>query len=73
MDALESRDRGNRSTESLLQQDRYTPEELADLLEMDITRIHDAAFDGRLEAEIVEHDIISISRSAAIRWLDSGR
>jgi hypothetical protein len=37
---------------------------------MDINLIRDAAFDHRLEARIIDHDIISISREAAIRWLN---
>jgi hypothetical protein len=67
---METRDRANRSTEELLRQDRYTPEELADLLEMDVNLIREAAFDHRLEAVIIDGDIVSISRAAALKWLN---
>ena len=60
---METRDHARRSTEELLRQDRYTPEELADLLEMDVNLIREAAFGHRLDAQIIDHDIISISRS----------
>ena len=67
---METRDHAKRSTEALLRQDHYTPEELADLLEMDVNLIREAAFDHRLDAQIVDHDIISISRAAALQWLN---
>jgi hypothetical protein len=54
-------------------QDHFTPEELATLLEMDVNLIREAAFNGRLKAEIVDHTIIRISRADALRWLDARR
>jgi hypothetical protein len=63
----------DRTPEELLLQDRYTPEELATLLEMDVNLIREAAFEGRLRAEIVDHDIVSISREDALRWLSARR
>jgi hypothetical protein len=56
-----------------MMQDRFTPEELATLLEMDVNLIRQAAYQGRLKATIVEHDIVSISRADALRWLDERR
>jgi len=67
---METRDHDRRSTEQLLYQDRYTPEELADLLDVDVNLIRQAAFNDRLGAVIVDHDIISISRAAALKWLN---
>jgi hypothetical protein len=67
---METRDHARRSTEELLRQDHYTPEEHADLLGMDLNLIREAAYDHRLDAQIINHDIISISREAAIRWLN---
>lgn len=67
---MEVRDKPERSLVELMLQDSYTPEELATLLEMDVNLIRQAAYNGRLEARIVDHDIISISRAAALRWLE---
>src|SRR5262245_30366874 len=66
---VEVHDRPERSPEQLLLQDSYTPEELATLLEMDVNLIREAAFNGRLKAQIVDHEIVSISRADALRWL----
>jgi hypothetical protein len=60
-----------RSPAELLLQDTYTPEELATLLEMDVNLIRHSAYTGQLEARILDHNIISITRTAALRWLDS--
>jgi hypothetical protein len=54
-------------------QDQYTPEDLATLLEVDVNLIREEAFTGRLKAEIVDHNIVSISRADALRWLDARR
>lgn len=67
---METRDHAKRSTEDLLRQDHYTPEELADLLGMDVNLIREAAFGHQLDARIIDHDIISITREAALRWLN---
>jgi hypothetical protein len=56
-----------------MEQTSYTPEELATLLEVDVNLIREAAYNGRLKAEIVDHNIISISRADALRWLDARR
>ena len=67
---MEVADRPERSAAELLLQDSYTPEELATLLEMDVNLIRQAAYQGRLGAEIVDNDIIAITRADALRWLD---
>ena len=48
--------------DELLQQERYTPDELAQLLGIGVHIIQHAAFSGELRAQIVGHDIISIRR-----------
>jgi hypothetical protein len=70
---MEIDDLPDRTSEELLAQDRYTPEELATLLEMDVNLIREAAFEGRLRAEIVGGHIVSISREDALRWLTARR
>jgi hypothetical protein len=52
----------------LLQRDVYTPEEVAQLLDMDVNVVRNAAFEGELRAQIVEHDIVSIHREDVIDW-----
>jgi hypothetical protein len=67
---MEVPNRPKRSPAELLSQSSFTPEELATLLEMDVNLIRQAAYNGRLEATILDHDIVSISRAAALRWLE---
>jgi hypothetical protein len=55
--------------ESLLKQDSYTPEQVAEILEMRLRSIHSAVFGGHLKAHVVNHDIVSIDRSDLIEWL----
>jgi hypothetical protein len=54
----------------LMRQEQYTPQELADLLDMPLTLITHDAFAGKLPARIVEHDIVSIRREDVIAWLN---
>jgi aryl carrier-like protein len=61
--------RGHRSVEELLRQDRYTPEEVSELLGIGLDVIRHAAFAGELRAQIVEHDIISLKREDVLAWL----
>ncbi|MEA2514772.1 MAG: hypothetical protein QOF33_268 [Thermomicrobiales bacterium] len=67
---MEVAHRPERSPAELLMQDCYTPEELATLVEMDVNLIRQAAFCGRLEAMIVDHHILGISRANALHWLE---
>ncbi len=53
----------------LLQQDRYTPEEVAEVLWVSIDVVRHAAFTGELPAQIIEHDIISLKRDDVLAWL----
>ena len=69
--AMDSRD-PNESDERLLEQDQYTVEQLAKLLDMDHQLIERAVFNGELKAQIVEHHIVSISRADVIDWLRAG-
>ena len=57
------------SVHELLQQDRYTPEEVAELLEIGLDVVRHAAFSGELGARIAEHDIISIRREDVLAWV----
>jgi hypothetical protein len=66
---VEEREAG-RSIADLLRQPSYTPRELSTLLDVSESLIEHDAFAGKLQAHIVEHDIISISREAAIAWLE---
>jgi hypothetical protein len=54
----------------LLHHDHYTPQQLADLLEIGVHVIHHAAFTGALRAQIVGHEVISIRREDAVTWFE---
>ncbi len=55
----------------LLQQDRYTPEEVSELLGIGLDVIRHAAFAGTLRAQIEGHDIISLQRDDVLAWLQA--
>jgi aryl carrier-like protein len=55
----------------LLRQDRYTPEEVSELLGIGLDVIRHAAFAGTLRAEIEGHDIISLQRDDVLAWLQT--
>lgn len=57
----------------LLHRDRYSPKDAAYLLGIPVDTIHHAAFFKELEAEIVGHDVISVSRDALLAWLNRDR
>ena len=63
--------RTHRSISELLQQDRYTPEEVSELLGIGLDVIRHAAFAGTLRAEIEDHDIISLQRDDVLAWLQT--
>jgi len=63
--------RAHRSIQGLLQQDRYTPEEVSELLGIGLDVIRHAAFAGTLRAEIEGHDIISLQRDDVLAWLQT--
>jgi hypothetical protein len=60
---------GDRSPEELLHAERYTPEELSELTGVGIDVIRRAAYDGELDATVVDTDIVEIPRTAALQWL----
>ena len=55
----------------LLQQERYTPDEVAQLLGIGVHIIQHAAFSGGPRAQIVGHDIISLQRDDVLIWLEA--
>jgi hypothetical protein len=57
------------SFEHLFWQDHYRPEELAELLEVDVNLIRHAIFLGELHAAVLDHHILDIRRSDVLRWL----
>ena len=61
--------RTHHSVYELLQHERYTPEEVAELLGIGVHIIQHAAFSGELRAQIVGHDIIGIRRDDVVAWL----
>ena len=63
--------RTQHSVYELLQQERFTPEEVAELLGIGVHIIQHAAFSGELRAQIVGHDIISIRRDDVLAWLEA--
>jgi aryl carrier-like protein len=63
--------RTHQSIYELLQQDRYTPEEVSELLGIGVDVIRHAAFAGTLRADIEGHDIISLQRDDVLAWLQT--
>ena len=61
----------NHSIHDLLLQDRYTPEEVSELLGIGLDVIRHAAFAGTLRADIEGHDIISLQRDDVLSWLQA--
>ncbi len=57
----------------LMTQDTYTPEDVAELLGIDVNVVRHAAFNGTLPAEIISHDIVTIRREDVLAWFDSQR
>lgn len=55
--------------EELLNQERYTPAEAAEVLNMGQRRILSAVYGGELNATMAGHDIVSISRSDLVDWI----
>ena len=63
--------RTHQSIYELLQQDRYTPEEVSELLGIGVDVIRHAAFAGTLLADIEGHDIISLQRDDVLAWFQT--
>jgi hypothetical protein len=65
---MELFDHSNKKPSELMNQDRYTPEELATLLDVNVNLIRSACYEGQLKCKIVGHDIVSIERADALEW-----
>ena len=63
--------RTHQSIAELMRQDRYTPEEVSELLGIGLDVIRHAAFAGTLRADIEGHDIISLQRDDVLAWLQT--
>jgi len=61
------------SVDELLHKSHYTPEELAELLDMSVDFIREEALQRRLRAIIIDHHVVSILRHDVITWLDDRR
>ena len=57
------------SVYGLLQHERYTLEEVAELLGIGLAVVRHAAFTGELRAQIIGHDIIGLRRDDILAWL----
>jgi len=53
----------------LLHKDHYTPEELAELLDLPLHIIRHAAWSGELRAFVCDHHVLSIRRGDVLEWL----
>jgi anaerobic selenocysteine-containing dehydrogenase len=62
---------GDRSPDELLHAERYTPEELSQLTGVGIDVIRRAAYDGELDATVIDTDIVEIPRASALAWLNA--
>lgn len=57
----------------LMLQDNYQPDEVAELLGIDVDVVHQAAFRGDLKAEVIGHTIVNIRREDVLDWFDRQR
>ena len=57
----------------LMVQDDYQPEEVAELLGIDVDVVRHAAFNGDLNADVVGHTILNIRREDVLTWFDRRR
>jgi hypothetical protein len=53
----------------LMQHDHFTPKELGRLVGIEPAMICEAVFHGELQASVLNHHVVSISREDAIVWL----
>ena len=58
----------HQSAYELLQQDHYTPEEVAEVLGIGLDVVRHAVFSGELPAQVIAHDIISLQRHDVLTW-----
>lgn len=52
-----------------VQQERFRPEEVSDLLGIPLPAVRRAVFAGELRATTLDHHILSIRRDALLAWL----
>ena len=55
----------------LLRAEWYTPEQLADLVDVTPNAVRTAVYENRLHARVIDGHIIEINRDSAIDWLKS--
>lgn len=55
--------------QALLHKERYSPEEAAEILGMQVRSIHTAIHQGQLKAFTVGADIVHIERADLLEWL----
>jgi hypothetical protein len=60
--------RRRESTYELLHHERYTVNDVARLLEIDVHIVQHAAFAGELRAQILGHHILSVRREDVVAW-----
>ncbi len=61
---------GNNWAEELIQQETYSPGELAELLDIDEALITQEVHKGNLRGNKIGSDVVDIPRSAVLEWLD---
>ena len=66
---MERRREVERDPEQLIRADSYTENELSELIGIGVYEIRRAAREGRLRAEVVEGEVISIRRDDALEWI----
>jgi hypothetical protein len=54
-------------------QDDYQPEEVGELLGIDVDVVRHAVFNGDLPADVVGHTIVNIRREDVLAWFDRRR
>ena len=59
------------SVEELLHRDHYTPDQLASLLGVSPELIVHEAHEHRLNAYIINHQVVDICRDDVVRWLEA--
>ena len=62
---------GGNWAKELIEQDRYTPGELADLLNVSEAFIHQEVAKRKLRARRVGDDTVDIPRDAVLEWMDN--
>jgi hypothetical protein len=53
----------------LLRAEWYTPEQLADLIDVTANTVRTAVFENQLRARVIDGHIVEIDRDSALNWL----